>query len=181
MKRFSHPQRVIDQLVPLAGLQIADFGAASGNYTLLLARKADTRAGAAIYAVDIQKEQLERLAQQAQEEALSGVHIVWGDLEEAGASRLRDASLDLVLIANTLFQIKNKKTILAEAYRVLGPEGRLALVDWSDSFGHIGPHSRDVVPVDTAKSLCENAGFQIDRDLDAGEHHYGFIATKKDI
>lgn len=177
MNLFSDPQKIINSLDIFPGQQIADLGAGSGTYSLALAEK--TKGGnSKIYAVDIQKDLLERLDKEAQSRGITSIHIIWGDIETEKGSRLRHDSIDTVLIANTLFQTEHKKKLIQEAYRILKPGGRLIIIDWSESFGNIGPKPESVISASAAETLCSENGFQKDRTFDAGGHHYGFIMHK---
>lgn len=178
MNTFSDPQKIVDQLDLSPELHIADFGSGAGNYVMAIAHKLKGSSTAKVFAVDVQKELLNRIHQQAEQENLSSVHIIWGDIEEENGSRLRHESIDVVIVANTLFQVGEKVSMLKEVRRVLKPGGKLVIVDWSESFGNIGPKENEVISEETAKLLCEEQGFSFDRTLEAGEHHYGFITRK---
>jgi hypothetical protein len=54
----------------------------------------------------------------------------------------------------------------------------MLLVDWSDSFGGIGPQPEHVLPEAEARALAEEAGFVQSSDIDAGAYHYGLIFQK---
>lgn len=179
MNKFSDPKRIVDQLVPLAGLQVADFGAGNGAYTFALAERVQIGKTGNIYAIDVHKDMLEKIAQEAKQRNLNNIHIVWGDLEQEHGSRLRESSVQMVIVANILFQVSNIEKIVSEAYRILEPEGRIVVIDWSGSFNNIGPRGDHIVSEEKAKDACQAIGFNIDRDINAGEHHYGFIGIKK--
>jgi len=178
MNTFSDPQKIIEKLDIFPGQQIADLGAGSGTYTLAIAEKIKGNNESRIFSVDIQKDLLERIDTEAKNRNLHAVHIIWGDIEQEKGTRLRHDSLDVVILANILFQVEHKKDTLKEAYRILKPEGRLIIIDWSESFGNIGPKSDHVVTKETAELLCIENGFKHERSFDAGEHHYGFISKK---
>ena len=179
MNTFSDPQKVIDQLECMPGQHIADFGAGSGAYTFALAERMKHMADTKIFAIDIQKDLLARLESEATQRNYASVHVVWGDLETAKGSRLKDDSLDMVLVVNTLFQVDDQKSLMREAARVLKSGGTLVVVDWSESFGNIGPQTKDIVSEMTARTLATEAGCMFEHALEAGEHHYGFVARKK--
>lgn len=172
---FAHPRRNIEVLGIEPGMKVADFGAGSGAYVLLFAEA--LRGSGGVYAVDIQKDLLRRIKNEAARRSLS-VEIVWDDLEEEGGSKLADNSLDLVLVSNLLFQVKRRDRVLAEATRVTRPNGRVVLIDWSESFGGMGPRPEDVCTKETALALARNAGLTLEKELDAGAHHYGLIFRK---
>ena len=170
---FAHPPRNVGVLGIDPGMTVADFGSGSGVYVLLIA---DALQGSGhVYAVDIQRDLLRRTANEARQRGLNTVEVVWADLEKRNGSKLAPDTLDLVLISNLLFQVEDKSAVLTEARRVLRPKGRLVIIDWSDSFGGMGPQKRDVVTKDAALAFAQASGFTLHREFDAGEHHYGLI------
>ena len=175
MNTFSDPINIINQITFSEDAHIADFGCGAGAYSLLLAKKASM---GSVFAIDVRKEMLERLESDAKSKDIHNIHVVWGDIDEKNGSRLREYSMDLIFITNTLFQIEKKKAMFDEAVRVMKPNARIIIVDWLESFGNIGPMKGHVVNLETAKLLAEESGLFIEKDIDAGEHHYGFIARK---
>jgi ubiquinone/menaquinone biosynthesis C-methylase UbiE len=179
MNTFSDPRTIVEQLPIFAGQKVADFGSGSGAYSLLLAQKVGGTQSGAVYSIDVQQNLVEQLVSQAREQNLTCIHPVWGDLEAPQGSRLRDNSIQLVLIANTLFQAEHPARLIREAQRVLVPDGLLVIVDWSESFGNIGPKEDHVITQEAAKLMVEENNFEIEKPIEAGEHHYGIIARKK--
>lgn len=175
MNTFSNPIKIIEQISFSADAHIADFGCGAGAYSIAIAKKYET---SKIFAIDVQKDMVERLGNDAKSQNLTNIHVVWGDVDEKNGSRLRDDSIDVVIIVNTLFQAENKKTMLYEALRVMKADAQLVIIDWSESFGNIGPKEDHVVNEDTAKLLIEECGMIVQKEIKAGEHHYGFIARK---
>jgi ubiquinone/menaquinone biosynthesis C-methylase UbiE len=175
-RMFSDPKRNVDELGLSHGRTVADFGAGSGFYTLEAARAVGGTGR--VYAIDAQKDLLERLKKNAHNERLGHVDVIAGDLEKLGGSKLRESSCDAVIASNILFMLENRKNFLLEAKRVLKPNGQLLLVDWAGSFSGMGPHSDHVVYKDDAVKLCLSAGFRLDREIHAGSHHYGIIFRK---
>ena len=157
-------------------MKVADLGAGSGHY----ASEAGRRVGGEgrVYAVDVQKDLLERVAKEAREAGLSNVEIIWGDAEEKGGTKLRDGAVDAVIAANVLFQLDDKEGFAAEAGRILHPKGRILVVDWLDSFGNMGPRPEGVVGKGAARKIFEEAGFSFESEIPAGEHHWGLIFRK---
>jgi len=173
---FAHPARNVRALGIDPGMIVADFGSGSGAYVLLIA--AALQGVGRVYAVDIQRDLLRRTNTEATGKGFSNVEVVWADLEKPGASKIADGALDLVLVSNLLFQLENKKNMLAESLRILHPGGRLAIIDWQESFGGMGPQKGDVVTKDKALSLAKDVGYEYQREFAAGAHHYGLIFSK---
>jgi ubiquinone/menaquinone biosynthesis C-methylase UbiE len=173
---FSDPQKNVESFDLEPGTKIADIGAGSGHYAFAAAR-AVTAAGK-VYAIDIQKDLLEKLKNEAHREHLSNIEILWADVEKQGGIHLKDAMVDAVIIANTLFQIDKKRDFITEAGRILKPKGRVCVVDWKDSFSGMGPSANHIVTVSNAKKLFEESGFITQGEFPAGAHHYGIIFRK---
>jgi len=154
-------------------MSVADFGSGSGIYVLHIAEALEH--SGRVYAIDVQQDLLKRVRNEAHRRGFKNVDVIWTDLEHAGASKLADQTLDLVLISNLLFQVQNKAAVLTEAWRILKPKGRLAVIDWSESFGGMGPQKADVVSKEKALMLARENGFELQREFAAGAHHYGMI------
>ncbi len=173
---FSDPENNIKQFALAPGMQVADFGSGSGFYTMAAAKAVSP--GGKVFAVDIQKDLLEKLKNNARQNHLSNIDVVWGDLEHLGGTKLRENSLDAILICNLLFQIENKDGLSLEAKRILRPNGRVLVIDWAGSFGGIGPQEKDVVSKMKMTSIFQDHGFTLDREISAGAQHYGLIFRK---
>lgn len=174
---FSDPQSIVSQSGLTDGALVADFGAGSGHYSIAAGKIVGSNGR--VYAIDIQKELLTRLKREAQKEGVGNIEIVWGDIEAPEGSTLRGDSVDMVILANVLFQVEHRAAVLREAKRVLTSGGKLLLIDWKDSFGGMGPKSSDVMHPTVAQELVYKEGFTLQRELtQVGEHHYGFIFKK---
>ncbi len=174
---FSDPDKNIRQFSLAQGWRVADLGAGSGAYTFAAANAvgADGR----VYAVDVSADLLSKVSNEARRLHLKGpVDVVRGDLERRGGSGLRDAHIDAVIAANLFFQIEHKRELVREIARILRVGGRVLLVDWSGSFGGIGPHPDHVFPKEEARRLFEEQGFTAQGSIDAGAHHYGLVFKK---
>lgn len=173
---FASPQENLRALGLQPGMDVADLGAGPGHYALA-AGKIVGEAGH-VCAVEIQKDLVEKVKTEADEAGLSHIDVVWSDLEKAEGSTLKDESVDAVILSNTLFQISDKKTIMSEAYRILRPQGKLLVIDWSDSHGGLGPPEDHLVDRQTVTKLAKSAGFIVSSDVSVGPHHWRVIFQK---
>ena len=133
---------------------VVDFGAGSGAYTIPIARIVNS---GKVYAVEILKDLLTRIQNDAKKMNLTNIEYIWGEIERAGGTKLADNVADFVVIANVLFQVPNKTAIAVEAKRILKPGGKVMLIDWKDSFGGLGPQSTSIVSEESAKSIFASA------------------------
>ncbi len=174
---FTDPQNNIDQFDLMSGMQVADLGAGIGAYAVVVAKKVGP--DGKVNAVEVQRRFLDKIRQTAEMEHLFNVKPIWGDVEKLGGSKLNDLSMDAVIISNVLFQLENKENIVKEAHRILKPNRKVLFIEWIDSAGGLGPKDDDVVYPDAAKKYFMNNGFDYEKDIYAGDNHYGMIFRKR--
>ncbi len=173
---FSNPDNNIAQFGLEEGRFVADFGAGSGFYTIAAARAVGSTGK--VYAVEVQKDLVQKIKQTAGEEGLMNIETLWGDIEELGGTKLRDSSVSVVIVSNVLFQVEDREGLVSEVSRILKPKGRVFIVDWDGSYGNMGPEESAVISAQDARALFEKAGFTYLKAIKAGEHHYGFSLVK---
>ena len=173
---FSDPAKIVEQCGVQPGMDIADLGVGSGFYTLSAAKA--LMSSGRVYAIDVQKDLLTKLKNTAAREGLYNVEVIWGDIEKLNGTKLRDYSIDLCFLCNVLFQLEDKSVIVKEVKRILKPGGRVLVVDWTGSFGGMGPKEEMVIKKEDVSKNFEKSGFHLDREISAGEHHYGLIFKK---
>ena len=174
---FSNPRAVIDAVGVHQGMIVADFGAGEGTYARELAeRVGDT---GIVYAFDVQKDLVARLAAYARDAHITALRPVWVDLELPRSTGLLDDSIDTAFVVNTLFQIEDKESFLGEVFRVLRLNGRVLIIDWSDTERVVGPHPDHILSAALTRSIAEKVGLVFDSTRDAGAHQYGLLFRKK--
>ncbi len=173
---FLHPERITAYLDVRPGMTVADFGAGGGYFSLPLARAVGD--SGKVYALDIQKSALDLIRSKASLEHRLNLETIWADLELPSGSRLPSSSCDLVIVANILFQAENKRTVLEEARRVLKPGGRLVILEWDETPFPAGPPANLKVPKTLSRRLAAEAGFEPEKEFEAGSHHYGLLFKK---
>jgi len=172
---FSSPQENILQFGLHEGMKVGDFGAGSGHYARAAAAIVGT--SGKVYAIDVQEDVLKHLKLNTYEQHQNIIETVCGDIEKPDGTHLRDATLDAVILANTLFQIENRSGLLAEIQRVLKSGGKLLVVDWAGSYSGMGPAPEKIVSEHEAEDFFINGGFHKVKSFRAGPHHYGIVFT----
>lgn len=169
---FSHPAQNIKAITLGEGSTVVDLGSGSGFYTLEAARAVGPEGR--VYAVDVQKELLDRVKTAAEAEHLLNVDILWGDIEQVGGSKVGTNTADVVLVCNVLFQVEHKQDLVTEAFRIVKPNGRVCVIDWTESHFGLGPDEDMIVGADDAKKLFAEK-FDVEKEFDAGDHHFGLL------
>lgn len=176
LKRFVDPNVVASHFHIREGDVVADFGAGSGFFVEVLARLVGQNGR--VYACEIQRELVEKLGTLVRTKGLFAVDPLWCDMEVKGGVKIADGVLDVAIMVNTLFQLEEKEIALAEAARTLRSGGKFFVIDWSESFGGLGPQPNQVITAKQAQGLLESSGFVFERSFDAGDHHYGLAFRK---
>jgi ubiquinone/menaquinone biosynthesis C-methylase UbiE len=173
---FSDPKFNLKQFGIEKGMKVADLGVGAGFYTIEAAREVGD--DGLVFAVDVQKDLASSVKLLADKEGLHNVEVIWGDIEKVGGTKIKEDSIDAVMASNVLFQLENKEGFVSEVSRILKSGGSVLVVDWMDSFAGLGPIQSHVVTQEKAEALFTEKGFAIEKRIDAGDHHYGFIARK---
>ncbi len=172
---FADPKTNIQNLLIGEDMKVLDVGAGSGAYTFLVA---EIVKDGKVYAVDVQKDLLSKLKADGAKRHLHNIETVWADAEKIGGTKLADKIIDVAIVSNILFQVEHKEGLAKEVARLIRPKGRLMVIDWTDSFGGLGPKPEDIFGKSRAKALFESSGFKVIKEFDAGDHHYGIIFEK---
>ncbi len=175
-KTFLDPAAVIADAGIATGESVADFGCAAGYFSLPAAAAVGN--DGRVIAIDILPQALETVESKAR---LVGYHAVQtrrANLERDEGSGLGAESMDWVILKNVLFMSDDRDAMLREAFRILRSGGHVLVVEWNDVNQGIGPKTDDRIAYDAMRTLLEQAGFAFERDLRAGDYHYGVIAKK---
>lgn len=170
---FVSPEDIIKSISIDEGMHVADFGAGSGAYVLAAAKR--TGRSGRVYAIDVNKELLEKVKRDAVQNSSLNVEIIWGDVEVSAGSKLAASSVDRVILSNILFQVENKDATVKEAARILKPNGMALVVDWSGSYGGLGPKESQVISSREVRKLFLNNSFEEVKEIEAGDYHFAII------
>lgn len=173
---FLHPATIVDKLNITPGIKAADFGCGSGHFTVEMAKRAGNNG--TVYAFDIQEGVLSALKSKVALEHLNNVEMRRANLEEREGTQLAQNILDFVLLCNVFFQVENKGALVDEAFRVLKPGGKVAVIDWTPGSGGIGPPAEARIGKDTISNMFAEKNFSFEREFEADDLHYGIIFMK---
>lgn len=173
---FLHPEKVLEELEIKPGMQIADFGSGHGYFAIPLAKIVGQEGK--IFALDVLKTALEAVGGKAKLEGVSNITTIWSNLELKNGSKLQSQSMDLVILANILFQSQKKSEIITEAKRVLKSNGKLVIIDWQPK-GVLAPKQGWLITDKEAIALVQNQGFKLEKEFDTDNHHYGLVFSEQ--
>lgn len=159
------------------GSVVADLGAGGGLFSLTAARIVGDQGQ--VYAVDIIKNTLSEIESKARMAGLYNIKTVWSNLEIVGATKIPDGSLDFAMIVNVLFQSKKHMEVMSEATRLLKPNGKLLIVDWSDTSPGFAPATNMRVDKGALMDNSASINLLLDKEFKAGEYHFGLIFIKQ--
>jgi ArsR family transcriptional regulator len=100
---------------------VADLGAGEGTFSLLLAQRAKK-----VIAVDNSEKMVEYGAALAERQGVKALEYRLGDLESVP---IDGASVDLAFFSQSLHHALHPERAIAEAWRILKPGGRIAVLD----------------------------------------------------
>jgi len=170
---FSDPTVNLSKLGLTNGMKVVDLGAGSGFYSIESARRVGP--SGRVYAVDVQKEILERIRTLGATQGLHNIEVVWANAEKIGGTKLREGIADRVIASNVLFQIEKPEDFALEVKRILKSNGKVMVIDWNAG-SSLSP--KTIFSSMKAQMLFEKVGFKLDQSFVAGDHHYGLIFTK---
>jgi len=171
------PYHIFKEIGLEAGMRIADFGCGAAGHFVIPAGKIIGKKGT-VFAVDILKLVLNTVKSRARFEEVGNVEAIWSNLEIYGATKIKEASLDFVLLANTLFQIKKNKEIFKEAVRLIKNNGKVAVVEWKMSASPLGPPTEKRLSKDFVCDLAKENELEEMKEFQAGPYHYGLVFGK---
>jgi len=103
---------------------VLDYGCGSGTFTIPSAKIVGQRGK--VYAFEARSNLLERVREKAKEAALNNIVAVLSDISRLSIE-LPDKSMDIILVYDVMHEIKNRRELLQELYRVLKEDGILSI------------------------------------------------------
>lgn len=91
------------------------------------------------------------------------------------AKTIAPQSVDYVLLTNILSSALHPGDFCLSIVPYLKPGGEVALIDWDDKFGGVGPDKKQRVTREQAIQLLASCGLEFTRVLHTPGYHYGVV------
>src|SRR5262249_28430178 len=138
-----------------AGSRVADIGCGFGYFTFRLAARVGGEGK--VYAVDIDREAINKVRERKEREKLAQVNPVLG---ESADPRLPN-DLDAVLIVDAYHEFREYDQTMQSVFRALSPGGRLVIIDGEARAGRPRTeyHRLHCIPEALVREEVARAGF----------------------
>lgn len=169
----SQPDRVVECLELKPGDQVADLGAGGGYFTVKLAKEVGPTG--TVYAVEIEQAYLDFIQQVVNERGISNVELVLATPEK---SNLPHRTVDLVFVRNVFHHIEDPATYFSNLRTALGPNGRVAVIDYTPD-GLLSLLHGHHVPEEEVVTKMEQAGYsRVQRHAFLSEQSFNIFAPR---
>ena len=173
---FFAPEKILRTFGLDRGMKdIVEFGCGYGTFTLAAA----TLVSGTVYALDIEPEMVETVRDKCRQAGIDNVRADVRDFVAEGTGLPSD-SVDAALLFNILHH-EEPVALMKEAFRVVRPEGRLAVIHWNyDPTTPRGPAMEIRPRPEQCVSWAQQAGFTFDERerFDFQPYHYGLLFRK---
>jgi len=154
---YRNREAIVARMKLAAGQTVADIGAGTGLFTLLMAPQVEP--GGKVIAVDIAQELLDNIATRAKQAGQTNIEYQLCDQKKTGLSA---NTIDLAFVCDTYHHIEFPQLYLEDLKSALKPEGRLVIVDFKKDpeindnwvMGHVRLNEKEVI------AEIEAAGFR---------------------
>ena len=160
---------IIRHLPLRAGTRVADIGAGTGFFTVLMADRVGQ--SGRVYAVDVAPSFVEATVQRARD---TGFNNVVGVVNDQHSVRLAPHSVDLVFISDTYHHFEYPRSTLRSIHEALRPGGELVVIDFKRIPGVSNPWVLGHVRSGEAEVVAEieGEGFRMSERLDFMQTQY---------
>jgi ubiquinone/menaquinone biosynthesis C-methylase UbiE len=174
-KQWHNPETILKFAGATKGMTMADLGSGPGFFTIPMAQITGEKG--LVYAVDSDQNMVDSLKENI---AKSGVNpkvikIVNSDVCHTGIPK---ESVDLVLFANVLHEVDNRKAFFQEVKRISKLKAYIVDVDWKKIKTEHGPPLKSRISEDEAKRILSVSGFTVVKQTDAGPYHYELVCKR---
>lgn len=120
---LSPPEKILAETNIKEGCKVVDYGCGPGRYTLPLAKMVGEKG--MIYAVDVHPLALKKVNKAAKKKEIKNIKVIFAE----DINQIEENSIDVVILYDTLHDIKNKEETLKKIDKLLNAGGFLSFKD----------------------------------------------------
>jgi ubiquinone/menaquinone biosynthesis C-methylase UbiE len=172
-RRQQHnPETILNEAGITKGMTIADLGSGPGFFTIPMAQMTGEKG--LVYAIDSNQTMLNGLIENIAKSKVNPniIKIVNSDVYHTGIPK---KSVDLVLFANVLHEVEDRKAFFQEVKRISKSKAYIVDVDWKKIQTENGPPFKERLSEREANHVLEENGFSVIKQIDIGPYHYELI------
>jgi ubiquinone/menaquinone biosynthesis C-methylase UbiE len=172
-KLWHNPETILQRADATKGMTMADLGSGPGFFTIPMAQITGEKG--LVYAVDSNQNMLNNLKENIVKSGVNPkvIKIVKNDVCHTG---IPNESVDLVLFANVLHEVADRKAFFQEVKRISKITASIVDVDWKKIQTEHGPPLESRLSEDEANQIFSESCFTVVKQSDAGPYHYELIA-----
>lgn len=173
--KFLKPENIIASCGIKSGYKATDLGCGSGFYSMALAKQVGNTGR--VLCVDIQDSKLAATKSITMQNNLHNIEVYKADLEKP-LSGLPQGTEDLVVAASILHEVKNRESLLRNAYGLIKTGGYLLVVDWKLEASPFGPAMDKRISEHDLRIMLEGMGLKFLKELPSDLYHYAMLFEK---
>jgi ubiquinone/menaquinone biosynthesis C-methylase UbiE len=165
------------ELLQMLGLSrqdvFVDIGCGIGYFTIPALEILDPEA--VVYALDTSELLLDELSRRLKKEQRGRVRLIkTGEYD----LKLEPESASFAFMSTVLHEIDDRPRFLREVWKLLVPDGRLAVIEWEKKSSEVGPHFHHRIGRDEVEELLTNEGFFVVQRPGIRGELYGIVGLK---
>ncbi|MFH0848776.1 MAG: methyltransferase domain-containing protein [archaeon] len=170
-RMWQDPEATLSSVHVQRGSTFIDVGCGDGFFAIPAA-KIVGKTGK-VYCVDIDDTVIHRLRVKAEKIGLKNMILKIGEAEE---TVFCESCADTVFFGIVLHDFKDPARVIANAKRMLKPQGRLVNLDWKKESTELGPPRQIRFSQEEVTQLIEKIGFTLEISKEVGPYHYLMVA-----
>ncbi len=170
---WQKPDEVAQALELKNGAVVADIGAGTGYFSRRFAKT--VAPDGKVYAVDVARDILEYLKEQAAKQNIHNLEIVVSRQDDP---MLPTNSIDLAFFADTTHHIAKRVDYYRKLSQALKEHGRMAIIDYPPNGPNSPHHAEELVPRSQVISEAQEAGFRLVKDFQLLPRQYFLLFEK---
>jgi ubiquinone/menaquinone biosynthesis C-methylase UbiE len=172
-KQWHNPENILKLAGASKGMIMADLGSGPGFFTIPMAQIVGENG--LVYAVDSDQHMIDSLKKNIVNLGVNSkvIKFVNSDVCHTGIPK---ESVDLVIFANVLHEVDNRKAFFQEVRRISKLTANIVDVDWKKIQTEHGPPLESRLSEYEAIQVLSESGFTVVKQTNAGPYHYELIA-----